>query len=101
MDKSSKLFGTVPRTEILLLLYALGQSTFSQLAERLDLPPSLVQRYLEDLHEEGVVQWSKAKDKKTTVFLNAGYSAYKELTALLNTLGSQSPKIREAASKKL
>lgn len=94
--KQNRIFGTAPRTEILILLHALGRSTFTELAEALELPPSLVQKYLEEFAEDDVVCWQDTRGGKKAVTLNPEYVAAKQLSSLLDQLQRNSSVASEA-----
>ena len=95
----SKLFGSVRRTEVLLLLALLEESYPAELTRLLEAPKASVQLILDGLELEGVVA-SRQLGRTRRVGLEPRYFAAKELRALLIKLASARPDLKRAAASR-
>lgn len=87
MDRSSDLFGTANRTQVLLAVRLLEETWGAELAALLGLRISLVQTILNSFEAEGVLV-SRLVGRSRIFSLSERYVAARELSALLWKLGS-------------
>jgi len=86
------LFGTKNRTNVLLLLGALGESHASELSRLAETSVSNVQKILDSLEQSGAVA-GVIEGRQRRVSLNPRYFAYDELKTLIEKLTVHSPEL--------
>ena len=84
--RSSKLFGSAQRTDILVLIALLGDSYPTEMARLLGAPLRSTQRILEDLEDEGVLA-SRLVGRTRQVRLDPRFFAARDLKALAGAAG--------------
>ncbi|MDE2480812.1 MAG: winged helix-turn-helix transcriptional regulator [bacterium] len=82
MLQTSKIFGSVPRTEVLLAISLLGDTYPSELARGLGFPAPSVQRILRDLETEGILV-SRERGRTRLYALNPRLYGVSALTEFL------------------
>jgi sugar-specific transcriptional regulator TrmB len=97
--RQKKLFGSPPRTAVLMLLALLQESFPSELARLLGLPRYSVQNILDGLEREGVIA-STSFGRTRRVRFNPRYVAAEELRALLWKLAKEDVNIQKAAAQR-
>ena len=91
-----KIFGSRPRTQLLILLALLEESHGAELARLLNLHYRSAVRMLVDLEEDGLVV-SREVGRERRVSLNPRYYAFNELKALLIKLSVRDQETEAAA----
>lgn len=97
ISRSSKLFGSAQRTDILVLVALLADSYPTEIARLLEVPLRSTQRIIEDLEDEGVVA-SRLLGRTRQVRLDPRFFAARDLKALLLRLGAGDGRLRKAAA---
>jgi DNA-binding transcriptional ArsR family regulator len=99
LDRNPQLFGSRTRTSVLLAIRLLGETYPSELAALLGLRLYSVQAVLKSLESEGVIV-SRLLGRTRRIALNPRYFAFKQLDALLWTVGQQDVALQEALAGK-
>lgn len=94
----SKLFGTEPRTQTILLLALLGETTVAELSTLLRLRRHITQHVITSLEEEGFVT-AHEDGRERPITLNQEHFAYKELLALAKKMAEKDTIVTNAAEK--
>jgi DNA-binding transcriptional ArsR family regulator len=97
IQRSSKLFGSPRRTDLLLLLSLIGESYPSELERLLGVTKPGVAYIVDDLEIEGIVA-SRRLGRTRRIALNPRYFAARELKALLDKLAEGDDRLQRIAA---
>jgi biotin operon repressor len=95
--QSHGLFGTITRTQTLLLIGMLGETHSGEIARLLGRSPSRIKDAVDGLENEGIIIGASVGAAKR-LSLNPRYVAAQELKSLITKLGSSDLKIQERVS---
>ena len=98
LESTIELFGSPRRSQVLLAVWLLSETTASELARLLDAKPFSIQQIVEALEDEGVVA-TRMVGRSRLVSLNPGYFARRELSSLLERLSTATPELAQAVAE--